>query len=275
MTIASSFFDNTLITQITSPAILDATNVYFGGLDATPLPQVFGVQRSSMTLVKTIGAATTVRTMPSWRINTDTYLYLGSDAVASQAHLYKMDITTGVVNQNNLTPTHSVTAPTTLINDKLHVGDQGGFMHGVDAISAGFTNTAGWPYQDSVNHPTFTGSISAMAYVDPATNNVYFGDVDGHFYVLTPAGVPLTASWPIKPTSDTFQNGALYVPSTGTIAAGTNNGKFFLIHQASHLVYFTYDFGAGVAISNIAFSSPQNVYLVGTSTGRLYYVTAR
>lgn len=289
LSMVGSFDVPASVSAITSPTIMDGTNIYFGGLDSGAVPKVFAVKRMApmaLTLVKTIDTfGFTVRTAPSWRSIGTTYLFVGSDVVApvpAQAHLYRIDVSSGPtgVDSDNTGPKHSVNAATTVSTAAVFAGDDGGRMHGTE-VALLMANLAGWPYRDTVRHSVANLDaglfpIRAMAYVDPATGRVYYGDWDLHFYVLDSAGA-LVSGFPVTLTpldsSEHFQSAAL--PLSGKVAVGTTKGRLFVIDVSTGAVSFTYNFGPTASISGIAYSSAQNVYLVGTSTGQLFTITPR
>jgi hypothetical protein len=295
------------VTSITSPLSMDGTNLYFGGTDDTPTPKLFVLQwnptSSPMSLVNAIDSASPITTAPSWGFaNAKKYVYLGSDKdLTGHAYLYRDDITSvsGPDAFNN-TPIHNVTGPTTLIPNStmtannLYAGDKGGRMHGLNASAAAgsLPELLNWPYFDSDGSRHQLGldseayPILAGAYVDFTSQRLYYGDGDGHFYVLTSAAALAPSSgapWPRKLTNFSFQSSALMVGASpnGKIVVGSTNGELFFIDEASATVYYTYNFGTGAAISDVTYSVVQGsaptqyVFQVATSDGNLYYVSPR
>ena len=106
-----------------------------------------------------------------------------------------------------------------------------------------------------------------------ALSRLYFGDKDGHVYVLTTAaGAILNANYPFRPglATDEFQTAPLY--RSGVIVIGSVTGKVFVIDQnngTGPALYQTYNFQS--AISTISYDT-DGYYVVGTADGKLYYL---
>jgi hypothetical protein len=275
----STPFSSAEVTAITSPLILDRVNLYFGGVGADAKNRFFGVQymggAGEKTLVKsitTLAAMPAITTAPSTQgISGKTYAFAGSDASGGTAHVYRMDIPVGIVDADNATPRHDVTGAIVHRNYRLHVGDRGGRMHGIDTRL--FGNLAGWPYRDVVNHDV-TGldaglyPISSMPFMNTLTNRIYYGDECGHLYAMAPAGTPL-AGYPVN-VGQPVRTAPLFWQ--GVIVAGTAGGKVALVDESSSAVFKTYSLGTGSAMSTVSYDSLKIKYLVATGDGKLFYL---
>jgi len=147
------------------------------------------------------------------------------------------------------------------------------------ALTASALSTS-WSYQDTNvgRHASGCSANSSCTvrnlYYDPSLSRLYFGDKDGHVYVLTSAGAILNANYPYRPgaSTDEFQTAPLY--RSGMIVIGSVTGKVFIIDQnngTGPAVNQTFNFGS--AISTIAYDT-DGYYVVGTADGKLYYLNA-
>ncbi|MBI2889592.1 MAG: hypothetical protein HYY13_02295 [Nitrospirae bacterium] len=271
------------VDEITSPLIYDANNLYFGGENTSDAARIFGIQISDKTLPKNVGAASRVHTAPAWKDFSGTvYLYVGSRQSpgcpgTGTAHIYRVN-TTGagsVETDNSASALHNVNGLTTLLGGRIHVGDDGGRMHGLDNAS-GLANLGSYPYRDTTNHSVANLDncvypITAAPYVKWGNWRVEYGDADGHFYVLdtTPAAV---TGYPFRPGGSTsaFTNGGLLI--SGVMVVGNANGKVYYIDESAANVIQTYDFGSGVTIGQVGYNSGQQKFMIGTSDGGLYFL---
>ncbi|MFH1024486.1 MAG: hypothetical protein V1809_13985, partial [Planctomycetota bacterium] len=274
-------FENAAVTGITSGLISNKTNLYFGGTTAGADPRIFSIQISNKTLAKNIdGPPSTIATVPALRnISGDIYLFVGSNANAGQAHIYRVDVTGGVIQADNITPLHDVKNPLTIAGfgaGRLYVGDDGGRMHAIDAgdfAAPEFANIAGFPYRDENvgRHAAAPGTVPAITgwpFMDNATLKAYYGDADGHFYILDGAGA-LVGGYPIKPASVGYSRPDVFL---GVITAGTEDGQLLFIDESTGTVFKRYRFGSGKKICDIGYDWASDMYVVGTDKGDLYYV---
>ena len=98
----ASDFTSASVSTISSPLVNDGTNLYFGGTGSATT-KVFGVQiaggANEATLQKNVGSVSAVTTKPSFATNGgSTYVFLGSTATASQAYIYRINMTNGTVD---------------------------------------------------------------------------------------------------------------------------------------------------------------------------------
>jgi outer membrane protein assembly factor BamB len=268
-------FSSTDVSEITSPLISDGTNIYFGGMDESSNPKIFGLEIDTKTLIMEVSAASVVRAAPSWVKDGQTYLYTGSDESAGQAHIYRVDVPDALAVKDNTSALHDVVAATTVMNERLHVGDLGGRMHGIDALSTDFVNLSGFPYRDTINHTVAeldagTKGIYAAVYMSFYTNKIYYGDADGHFYVLNPDGTP-QSGYPIQPAG-TAKIGSAAIFKNGVIYFGNDDGKFIIVDESTASTIKTYDFGSGVKIGDVAYFYDNALFMIGTSTGKVFYI---
>ncbi|MBI2889594.1 MAG: hypothetical protein HYY13_02305, partial [Nitrospirae bacterium] len=282
-------YAHTSVDEITSPLIYDLNNLYFGGENAANSPRIFGVQISDTDTnpnapVVDVGAASRVQTAPGWKDFTGTvYLYMGSEQSpgcpgGGTAHVYRVDTTGGgsVETDNNTSAQHGINGFVSLVSTRVHVGDDGGRMHGLDANS-GLANLGSYPYSDPEpgRHPLGLNNcnypITAAPYIAYGTWKVAYGDSDGHYYVLDSTPAPLSG-YPFRPGNSTaaFVNGGLAI--SGVHVVGNANGKVYYIDESAANVFKTYDFGSGVMIGQVSFNFSQQKFMIGTSDGGLYYL---
>lgn len=273
-------FTDGAVSSITSPLISDGNNLYFGGADASALPRIYAVQvgpgPSERTLARNVLAAGPIRTAPAVAvINGASYLFAGSEAAGGTAHLYRIDVATGLIDADYTSATGHLTARVTVVGGHVHVGDTGGRLHGVDGADFTgplFEGLAGFPFSDGINHASCGGvcGISAPSYVDMGTGRVYFGDQDGHLYAVA-AGGTIVPGYPVRGTTDALTSGP--VLRNGILAVGTNAGRLLLVDESTATLVRTYRFGSA-AISTVAFDINRGQYLLATDSGGLYFVAA-
>ena len=273
-------FTDGAVAAVTSPLVSDGNNLYFGGADAGALPRIYAVQvgagPSEHTLVRNVLAAAPIRTAPAVAVlDGTTYLFAGSDAVNGTAHLYRVDVATGLIDADYTGATASLTARVTIAGGRVHAGDAAGRLHGVDGADFSaplFESRPGFPYSDVINHASCNGvcGINAPSYVDVGTGRVYFGDQDGHLYAVGSDGA-IVAGYPVHGTTDALTSGP--VLRNGIIAVGTNAGRLLLVDESTATVIRTYRFGTS-PISTVAFDINRGQYLLATETAGLFFVPA-
>jgi hypothetical protein len=141
-----------------------------------------------------------------------------------------------------------------------------------------------WGYHDATNHGSCGGVCQVKShYVDAQYSRVYYGDQDGHLYVINSSGAAVTG-YPWRPgsSSEAFATAPLY--RGGVIIIGATDGYLYVIDQNSNgsipALIQTYRFGTtGTAVSGVAFDNNSNSYMVSTANatnkdGKLYYITA-
>ncbi|MDB4979623.1 MAG: hypothetical protein JWM82_375 [Myxococcales bacterium] len=269
------------VATITSPLISDGTNLYFGGTNAAAAPTIFGVQISGganeKTLQKTVGAASTVTTAPTWAAyNGSTYLFVGSTVTAGAAHVYRVRVSPGALIDTDFAgSTANINGGVNLMNNRAYAATNAGKLYVLDAsnFTAGFTTLAGFPYSSVAASP-----IQAYPFVDGATNYAYFGDNAGKLYVVTDTGTNFTG-YPYSITgAPQLPSTPLYRRGTGTIAVGASDGYVYFINRHADVagnpaIRKRYFVGTGT-VSAVSFNSNSSQYMAATSDGRMTYIAA-
>ena len=216
-----------------------------------------------------------------------TYAFLGLPGMVS-----KMDMAYQVMTVNNTNPGSStpVLGRITVVADKVYANDDNGYLWCLNPNNFSGTNKY-WGYKDTVttNHNACTGGVCQVKshYFDPTATNVYFGDQDGHLYVIDSAGAKKTG-YPYQPgggTVEAFEAAPFH--KTGVIVAGTTTGTLYIIDQTSATMpagtlpalLRRYQFGASTKISSISYNPTASAYMVSTANdtskdGKLYYIDA-
>jgi hypothetical protein len=327
------FSDATWLSQVTSPVTSDRTNVYFGGLDAGGLPKVFAVainpgspptaawrtgSLGSGAIVRgqvAIADASTSSFLPSAH---GIVIYVATEHSGSSAQIRQVSIA-GVEGQSVTTSKlHDIRAGPRISTERLVATDLGGKLHRLNLVN--FADDGGWPYKSTVHaDPDGSPGSDVLAFAargepyrdifggySPSTANtngfrVYYGDDDGHLYVVASA-------WPPKGTQgeplDVDPDGSGGVPAfplllesgvrlagmpqywSGVIHIANENGKVFVVDESqgggststdfNRAVIKTYNFGAGVKLGAIEWDDGAQRYTVaGTNAagtgGRIYY----
>ncbi|HXI60836.1 MAG TPA: LamG domain-containing protein [Polyangia bacterium] len=275
---------------IDTPLAMDTNNIYFSG-NIGAAYKLWTVSKTSTTRQPTGSPLatnfTTSNTAPAlWTSGTTghTNAFLGL-----AGHVEKLDVTaqSGVADNSNPGSSNAVNGRITVLSNVLYAGDDNGYFWSLDpdvnfAASGGtFKN---WSYHDATNHASCGGVCQVKShYVDPVLTRVYYGDQDGHVYVLSAAGAAVTG-YPWRPgsSSEAFATAPLY--RSGVIVIGATDGFLYVIDQswngsAPKLIQ-TYRFGGtGTAVSGVAYDANSGAYMVSTANatskdGRLYYLTA-
>jgi fibronectin-binding autotransporter adhesin len=276
---ATDYADNTVVAAITSPLIADGSNLYFGGTDGSG-SELFGLQRvpggGEKTIVKTIGAASTIATSPaSTSYNGKTYVFVGSSAVAGVANIYRIEVSpAGMVDATCTQPTTSINGSIRLYHDVAYAGSEGGTVHGIAAsnfATGGFVNVTGFPFQTAAASP-----IRAPLFVDPSPSGgqIYFGDNAGNLYVLQSTGT-LQAGYPLAVTGGQLSSTPFY--RGGVIAVGASDGYVYFVDRHNALnnpVLFKRYFIGALAVSTVAWNPSTSQYLVASADGKLTYIAA-
>lgn len=257
-------FKPAAVDEVTSPVTIDDFNIFFGGLQAGT-PKLFGYDLSTQAQTFARDTTTVVRATITAEIvdASTTRLFSGTDANAGTARVWRMRYPDNIGEAQNTTNknNHIRGAANWVLSDRLFVGDYDGKVHKLDPSSGTFDNL--WT-------STATGSaIYAMVYHEIAGNRVYFGDGSGKLYKLDASdgsevwSVPLGAA--IKCSAITV-GGYVWIADT--------NGKLFKVNPADGAVVKLYDFGAGVALGDLAADNDfgyKYVMVVG-SNGKIWYV---
>ena len=130
-------------------------------------------------------------------------------------------------------------------------------------------------------------------YLDPKPGKVYFGDQDGHVYVVARNGATANGveynGFPMRPSgggsTDPFVTAPVYVTglggaNAGVIAIGSSTGKvFFFIDQkntamtpAPALIRMYHVGSAVSALAYRATNSSSGTFLVSTANGKTFYI---
>jgi hypothetical protein len=193
--------------------------------------------------------------------------------------LYRVNVTSGLIDKENKTAYDHIRAPTVYWNwgsdIGLYAGDYYGRLQGVSPFSANLDNLAGFPASTAIISRTITAMVTVM-YINPNTRIAY-GDLGGYFYVRNMNGTLYNpgTSYPFQPDSvnpNTAIESSPMPNFAGLIYVGNNDGKVFVINEASTSVSKTYSFGTGIKIGDIGYDADNGRFLVPTSTGKVYYL---
>jgi hypothetical protein len=270
---------------ITTPLTIDTNNLYWAGtvggihklwtLGKATQNEPMG---SPLSTSSSVGAAA-----PAVWSSGDSYVFLGMPGRIS-----KVDVTTQANVADNTNPggTTGINGRITISGGTLYAGDDNGYLWALDP-GTNFAASSGtykrWSYHDATNHAACGGVCGIQnLYRDASLGRVYYGDQDGHVYVVDNTGAAVTG-FPFRPGSaaDAFTTSALYV--SGVIIIGTSTGTLYIIDQNSNgsspALVQTYKFGTTTQISSIAYDNTTRSYLVSTADpaakdGKIYYISA-
>jgi hypothetical protein len=274
--VLSSGFPMKVCSEITTAVISDGVNLYFGGMDGSQA-RIYAYVISSVTQLFAIGVVSRVSATPSWAINSGViYLFIGSDMPTPV--IYRVNVYAKTIDIQNNTPGNNVRA-TIVYADwageyrALHVGDYDGLMHGVKPFSpSAFSNLSGFPAAG------LTYSITAMAYVNyllpMPTVRIIYADMGGYLYNRNSDGShydPGNGPYPILLGGGAPIESAPIVGNGGRIYVGNNDGKVFVIDEATKAVTKTYSLGQG-KIGDFGYDCDNSRLLIATSTGEVYYL---
>ena len=277
----ASDFTSTGVSTITSGLSNDGTNLYFGGT-TSGTANVFGVQvaggAGEATLQKTVGPLlNTLTTVPAFATSGGwTYVFMGSTVLSGNSRIYRLNLTTALVNASYASPTTDINGAIDLVNGRAYAVSDGGTVYALDALNfdvGAFTNVTGFPYQTASAQP-----IELPPWVDASDNSAYFGDDSGKIYSLTSAGVaktgyPLSIAGAPKITST-----PIYLPGSGVLAVGANDGSVTFIDRnngtgpSAFKRYF--ETSSGNNVSSVSFDRNTSVYMVSSSDGKLVFISA-
>lgn len=259
--------------EVTSAVVSDGARVYFGGRqNAVPTYRMYAVADGAApppgwTWSTNPVTATAVRAAPgllNW--GGTSWLYAGSDVTGGSAHLYKITASSGAISQDNTTSkAHDIKAPIVLggisiATMRAIVGDYGGRMHMVDADSTGFSDYSGFPYLWP-GHALGAVSIRASALFDWVEEYTYYGDSDGHFFIISEGPPPaLVAPYPPAPYEAGQAITAAPLYESPYIYTGNANGKVFVITKTTAVLWKQLECGAGVTVGDMA-------YIIGPAAG--------
>jgi hypothetical protein len=264
-----SAFTNVSVSSITTGLVGDGVNVYFAGTNGAT-PSIFGVSVSGKALVKNVAAAATITATPNVGTSSgSTYLFVGSAAVASQAYIYRVDVSAGMNNATCTQATSGVNGSTRLSSGVLYAGDSAGKLHAIDAFnlnSGGFANLTNFPYHDTVS----SAAITSAPYIDRGHGLVYFGDSKGYLHGVTTAGTQVAQ---LQVSATSTLSGPISVTS-GDVLVGDSGGNVYYVNTSSspYTVYYTVSLNGSV--SAIAYDADSGQYMASTSSGHLVYLPA-
>jgi hypothetical protein len=268
----STDFTNSSVSTITSPLANDGTNLYFGGT-ASGSAEVFGVQISAASsnekkLMREVGAATTVTTTPSWVKSGSTYVFLGSNVVSGASHIYRIDMTAGMISGDYSGATTAINGAIVLLSGHAYAASDAGKIYALDALNfntGGFTTITGFPYQTSA-----AAAIKFAPWVD-STSTAYFGDDSGKLYDLGSSGT-LATGYPVSVSSSKITSTPIYLGG-GVIGVGANDGYVYFIDRSAAAVFKRFFVtSTGNAVSSVAYDTNISAYMVSSSDGKLIFV---
>ena len=269
------------VATISSPLVDDGTNLYFGGTDQAASTRIFGVQiaggTNQATIQRNVSAASAITATPSWATSSgSTYVFLGSTATAGQAYIYRVNMSSGLVDA---TFSSDVTAS---VNDSVrfesnnyaYAVTDGGTMHVLDALNFGvgaFKDVTHFPYQTTAASP-----IKFAPYVDYKTSYSYFGDDAGKLYVVTNVGALLNAGYPFSLGAIKVTSSPVYLSGGGVIAVGANDGYLYFVNRnngsGTPVIFKRYFLTSTGSVSSVSYDFNTSEYMASSSDGRLLFV---
>jgi hypothetical protein len=276
----------------TSSLVMDATSLYWAGKDGAGARKMFRVTRSSGALNGTPRAisADINGGLAIAAVSSTNYLFGASDLITTSAKVYKMstDLATEFGSMAGTQATTSISGRLSIWNGKIYFAEDKGKIWAIDTTDSLATQ---WSYQDTGNgHGACSASSDCTVkalYLDPKPGKVYFGDQDGHVYVVA-SGAVYYSGFPWRPTggstTDPFVTAPVYVTglggaNAGVIAIGSSTGKVFFIDQknlamtpAPALIRMYHVGSAVSAIAYRATNSSSGTFLVSTANGKTFYI---
>ena len=259
---------------ISTPLVIDANNVYWGGTASGQklwtLGQLSRAQPvgSPFSITPTITSASPTL----WTSGATSYLFLGLIG-----HLLKINISNQTLDADNSSPgTASIFGRVVTSSNRVFAGDDAGTMWAIDPNSFGNTNKV-WSYHDPASN-----AIKGSPYYDAGTGSVQYGTQGGTIIVLNAAGTPFTG-YPYLPASATDTINTALIEVNGVLVAGTTTGKLYIVDRnngtTGPALIREYAFGPTEAVSGVSFDSDVGRYMVSTADpstldGRLYYIDA-
>jgi hypothetical protein len=271
---------------------MDSTSVYWAGKDSGGSRKMFRVTRSSGALSGTPRAisADINGGLAIAAVSSTNYLFGACDLISTNAKVYKMstDLATEYGTMNGTQAATSISGRLTIWNGKIYFAEDKGKIWAIDTTDNLATQ---WSYQDTGSgHGACSASSDCTVkavYVDPKPGKVYFGDQDGHVYVVA-SGSVYYSGFPMRPSgggsTDPFVTAPVYVTglggaNAGVIAIGSSTGKVFFIDQkntamtpAPALIKMYHVGSAVSAIAYRAATSSTGVFLVSTANGKTFYI---
>ena len=281
----------------TSPLVMDSTSLYFSGKDGGGSNRkIFRVTRSSGALNGTPKAVSADINggLAMATVSATPYLFAASNLNGMNGKVYKLstDLATEYGSSNGQQSTTNISGRLSIYSNVIYFAEDKGKIWGIDTTDNLATV---WSYQDTGSgHGACSSSSDCTVkalYLEPKSGRVYYGDQDGHIYIVTRngAGGSLYSGYPVRPTGGSttdpfvtppvYLNGAAAGSGTnpGVIAIGSSTGKVFFMDQqnGSAAPALIRMFHTGSAVSAIAYryaSSSAGVFMVSTANGRTLYI---
>ncbi|RMG10995.1 MAG: hypothetical protein D6731_16485, partial [Planctomycetota bacterium] len=238
-----------------SGPITDGVNVYVAGTVAGA-GNLLGFDQATGAGVLAVPVPAPPRSeLASEVVNGVTMLYAGSDVVGGVAHLYRVDTFTGLVDLDNTSPRGAVTTmPTVAFGLGLFVGDDAGWVHGVDQLT--MTNldslhappvSPGWPVP--LAGAPVTASVTVAWYSD---GRVYVGDGAGRVYAIESTGA-VVPGYPVLPPGLSGQAivGAP-LEDAGLLWVADADGRLVGLDVSAQTQVSAFRFGAGLLQSVVS-----------------------
>jgi hypothetical protein len=261
---------------IVSPLAMDATNLYWGGMQSGNKLWTLAQATGTAPVVPfDITPTVTTAAPATWVSGGVTNMFVGT-----VGNILKVDMTNQTLLATNTNPGSAsvwgrVGVATNGGVTRVFAGDDGGNLWAIDQSNFTGTNRL-WTYAVSGDQ------IRSSPYYDYATSRIHFGTEGGKVVVLDGSGLALTG-YPYTPgtASDAIRSALLY--RSGVMAVGTRTGKVFFIDRnngtTGPALIRQYYFGPTQEVSGVGYDSRVNRYMVTTSDptvkdGRLYYIDA-
>lgn len=256
------------VDTFTTPPVGDRTNIYAGGtIGGTPF--IGGIDRSTLSFVWAAYFASPVRTLLATEVRDGlNYVYGGTNVAGDgRARLYRVNVAAQAVDLADTTATSAVTAyPFVILGAGLFVGDQGGWLHGLD--QATMLRRPNFPVRLS------TSPIQAGVFLDFVTDDhVYAGTQAGQVFRVTPTATTV-GGWPVQPLGPAPIRSAPLVDA-GVLWVSNAEGRVGAVDASTRTLIEQWRFGAGAAPSELSQEFSAGRVVLTTSRGRLYVVAAR
>jgi hypothetical protein len=263
---------------IVTPLTVDTTNLYFGGINTSPvgqriwtLGQVSRAQPmgSPFTITPTITSAAPAL----WSDATASYLLIGLTG-----NIIKFNVTGQALTATNSSPgAASVMGRITATATRVYTGDSGGNVWAIDPNNFTGTNRV---WQHTVGGgDQIRGSTS----VDQVNGVIHFGTEQGKVGGLNATTGAVMTGYPFTPglTTDAIRTAPLLV--NGVLLIGTTTGKLYFYDRNNGTTgpafIKQYYFGPTQSVSGVGYDTNALRYMVSTADpttkdGRLYFFDA-
>jgi hypothetical protein len=194
--------------------------------------------------------------------------------------------------------TSAISSRLSIFNNTIYFAEDIGKVWAIDTTDS---LTTVWGYQDtgSSGHTCTSNSnctVKAL-YLDTGSRRVYYGDQDGHVYVVsrngvTSGGTLYQSAYPMRPTGaatmapfDAFTTAPVYISglsvggaNAGVIAIGSSTGKVFFIDQwngSAAASIRMYSYGSAVSAISYRYATVSSgTFMISTANGRTYYISS-